>query len=257
MFALLDQRTDCTDVTDLILSFLPIRWLDFNLSAKTRIYRSVRGFGGLLEPTLLFREAVWHDRLTHEDSSIGVKLTAHRRLGDPSYREENGRPIPSRGWLLVQIFSLVKLPSHALCNSGITRLLENKAEEITDHEIEYLVAHLSSFWLPRLSAYFQDAASTAVAHTGLGEVLGEILCATTSNPSLDGIFLDTVQWVCSTLETDSDRRFHKLVLEPFRISFEEIHIKLAARTWEIDKDDLEDLETLRRSFREHVFNRNF
>jgi len=259
MFALLDERTHCSDVTDLTLSFLPIRWLDFAGSDRTRVYRSSRGFGGLLEPTLVFRESVWHDRLTHEDTSVGVKLTAHRRLraSPPRGEADNGRPVPTRSSLLVQVFSLVKLPSHALCNSGLTRILQNKGEEASDNEIEYLLSHFSSFWLPHLYSYFQDAPSPTVAHTGLGEVLGEILCGTTFMPRLDVIFVDTVKWICSTLESDSERRFRKLVLEPFRSSFERIFIKLEAKEWPVSPNTQEALTLLRRSFREHLFNRSF
>jgi len=257
MFVTLDERTNCVDVTDLILSFLPIRWVDFTIRSKNRIYRTTRGFGGLVEPTMVFRDSVWHDRLTHEDSSFGVKLTAHRRLGNNVDGEE-GRPVPSRGQLLVQIFSLVKLPSHALCNSGLTRILENNGEEVSENEIAYLTSHLVNIWLPRLYEHFQEASAHSVAHTGLGEVIGEILCGTILNPAFDAVFIDAVTWVSSTLETDSGRRFHQLVLEPFRISFEQIFVKLEARTWEIDKNkNIEALETLRRSFREQVFNLNF
>ena len=253
MFSLLDAIFNCEVITDLILGFVPLRLLHYEAHDTKRIYRKVRGFAGLHEPMRLFKHSVWLDRITHPDSSDGVRLHGLRilQLDGGERIEALGRPVPTRSDLLLQIFEALHMPSHALCNRGIRSLLSEE-DEIENEEIGYLLDHFGNTWLPRFSEYFREGTVNSMARTGLGDMIGLLISAICVRPEFAALFLPSVEWIVYNLDHDSGHRFKKLVFTPYAQKFEQVFIKL-----ESADEPRENREHLRVKLRKYLFSYDF
>ncbi len=230
MFSALDIKTKCRDISDHILAFLPLRFLEYESTDLLRIYRPVRGFAGHFEPTFAFRQSVWEDRLSQNDASPGTKLHALRFLRKDEVASW-GRPRVRRADVLVSIFEAVRLPSHALCNKALLRLIRGHPEDMLETERSYLALHFCSELLPSLHRHFQEGTRSTTALSGLGDLYGEIICAVCLCDHFKSQVVETVSWVLRSLDQDEDKKFRKLVLLPFSPQFEKLFVKLESSQW--------------------------
>ncbi len=223
MFALLDTITEVEVVSDLILSFLPLRFIDYTNDDISRLYRSVRGVGGLVVPRLVFTQTVWADRLSNWDSPNGIKLYALRVLGESeeAASEEEGRPSPGRPAILNDILISIQQPSHSLCNSAMRKLILSKQGTITDQEYDYLNNHFCSPLLNIFYTYLENGDHFEITQSGIGEFLAQLIHTVGTDDKCAGILEDLIGWVVEKLDGDTDT-FKKYILDSHEEKFKEL-----------------------------------
>ena len=204
MFALLDSKTGITIISDLILSFLPLRFIDYTNNDVSRIYRKTLGIGGLYEPFLIFSETVWADRLCNPDSPNGIRLYALRVLGDREEMKTIGRHFPSRKEVFCDILTHIQHPSHSLCNSAIRKLISEKQEDVSDQEYEYLNNHFCGQLLNMFYHYLEQGDSSEIAQSGVGDFLGQLIDTVGKDERCREIREDIIEWIVSKLIEDGN-----------------------------------------------------
>ncbi len=229
MFALLDSKTGITIISDLILSFLPLRFVDYTTDDISRIYRNTSGIGGLSEPFLIFSETVWADRLCNPDSPNGIRLHALRVLGDPEKPETIGRPFPNRQAIFCDILTNIQHPSHSLCNSAIRKLISAKQENVTDQEYEYLNNHFCGQLLNNFYSYLNGSDTYEIIQSGIGDFLAHLIDMVGKNDRCSEIRVDLVEWIVSKLDEDRNI-FTKFIFSPNYEKFENIFSNLDPNT---------------------------
>jgi len=211
MFALLDTITGIKVISDLILSYLPLRFIDYTNDDVSRIYRSSRGFGGLVDPRRVFSQIVWDDRLCNPDSHNGIRLYALRILGETGEDLSEGRPFPGRATILNDILIILQHPSHSLCNSAIRKLLLSKQEDITDQEYEYLNNHFCSQLLNIFYGYLERREYFEITQSGVGEFLAQLIHTVGRDDRCTDIVEDLIVWIVERLGEDTNI-FKKYIL---------------------------------------------
>lgn len=211
MFALLDTITGIKVISDLILSYLPLRFIDYTNDDVSRIYRSSRGFGGLVDPRRVFSQIVWDDRLCNPDSHNGIRLYALRILGETEENLNEGRPFPGRDTILNDILIILQHPSHSLCNSAIRKLLLSKQEDITDQEYEYLNNHFCSQLLNIFYGYLERRGYFEITQSGVGEFLAQLIHTVGRDDRCTDIVEDLIVWIVERLGEDTNI-FKKYIL---------------------------------------------
>ena len=231
MFTLLDSKIGITIITDLILSFLPLRFIDYTTGDVSRIYRNTLGIGGLSEPYLIFSETVWADRLCNPDSPNGIRLYALRVLRETEGSETIGRPFPSQQAIFCDILTNLQHPSHSLCNSAIRKLISAKQEDVTDQEYEYLNNHFCGQLLNIFYVYVEQADSSEILQSGVGYFLAHLLKTVGENDQCREIRGDLVEWIVSKLDEDGNT-FNKFIFSPNYEKFKNIFSILNPNTIE-------------------------
>ncbi len=220
MFALLDAITEVEVVSDLILSFLPLRFIDYTNDDVSRIYRSVRGVGGLAVPRLVFTQTVWADRLSNWDSPNGIKLYALRVLerSEEAASDEEGRPFPGRPAILNDILSSIQQPSHSLCNSAMRKLILSRRGTVTEQEYDYLNDHFCSALLNIFYTHLENGEYFEITQSGIGEFLAQLIHTVGTDDKCAGILEGIIGWVVEKLERDTGT-FKKYILDSHEEKF--------------------------------------
>ena len=241
MFALLDTITEVEVVSDLILSFLPLRFIDYTNDDISRLYRSVRGVGGLVVPRLVFTQTVWADRLSNWDSPNGIKLYALRVLGESeeAASEEEGRPSPGRPAILNDILISIQQPSHSLCNSAMRKLILSKQGTITDQEYDYLNNHFCSPLLNIFYTYLENGDHFEITQSGIGEFLAQLIYAVGRDERCTDVIEGLLSWIVEKIGEDTGT-FKQYVVAPNVKKFKDV-----LNTAEIISDNSEAIETIR------------
>ncbi len=235
MFTILDSKTGINIITDLILSFLPLRFIDYTTDDISRIYRNTLGIGGLSEPYLIFSETVWAARLCNPDSSNGIRLYALRVLGEPT-GSTIGRPFPNQQEIFCNILTHIQHPSHSLCNSAIRKLISEKQEDVSDQEYEYLNNHFCGQLLNMFYVYVEQVDSSELLQSGVGDFLAHLLNTVGENGRCREIRGDLVEWIVSKLN-ENGKTFNKFIFSPNYEKFKKIFSILDPNT--IDPELLE------------------
>ena len=199
MFALLDSLTGIKIISDLILSYLPLRFIDYTTEDLSRIYRITRGFGGLSQPFRTFSKTVWFDRLCNPDSRNGIRLYALQVLGEVDSDLGTGRPFPSRNSILVDILITIQQPSHSLCNSAIRKIILTKPEDVSDQEYEYLNNHFCSQLLNIFYTYLEGDDYYEITRSGIGEFLAQLIYNIGKDDRCREIREDLIEWIVGKL----------------------------------------------------------
>ena len=241
MFALLDSITGIKIISDLILSYLPLRFIDYTTKDLSRIYRTTRGFGGLFNPFRPFSETVWFDRLCNPDSHNGIRLHALKVLGDLGGDLGIGRPFPSRTSILVDILIIIQQPSHSLCNTAIRKIILLKPEDVTDQEYEYLNNHFCSQLLNIFYSFLGEEYDE-ITRSGIGEFLAQLIYTVGKDDRCREIREDLIEWIVYKLN-ENGNTFTKFIFTPNYEKFKNIFSALDPHT--IDPE-------LREKFRLHL-----
>ena len=204
MFALLDSITDIKIISDLILSYLPLRFIDYTNEDLSRIYRITRGFGGLSQPARIFSETVWFDRLCNPDSPNGIRLHAIEVLGELEENGRTGRPVPDRPFVVVDILFNIQHPSHSLCNAALRKIILSKQEDVTDQEYEYLNNHFCSQLLNIFYSFLEDGNDYEIAQSGIGEFIAHLIYTVGEDDQCKEIKEDLIAWIVSKLNEDGN-----------------------------------------------------
>ena len=221
MFALLDSLTGIKIISDLILSYLPLRFIDYTTEDLSRIYRITRGFGGLSKPFRTFSETVWFDRLSNPDSHNGIRLHALQILGELEGDLGTGRPLPNRTSILVNILITIQQPSHSLCNSAMRKIVLSKPGDVTDQEYEYLNDHFCSQLLNIFYSYLEGMEYYEITQSGIGEFLAQLIYTVGKDDRCREIREDLIEWIVGKL-SENGNTFTKFVFEPNHEKFKNI-----------------------------------
>lgn len=221
MFALLDTITEIKVISDLILSYLPLRFIDYTNADVSRIYQTTRGFGGLVNPRRVFDQTVWVDRLCNPDSHNGIRLYALGVLGETKEDLSEGRPFPGRAAIFNNILTVIQHPSHSLCNSAIRKLISSKQGDITDQEYEYLNNHFCSQLLNIFYEYLERREYFEITQSGVGEFLGHLIPTVGGDDRCTGIVEDILAWIVEKLGEDTNT-FKKYILSSNLKKFKEL-----------------------------------
>jgi hypothetical protein len=224
MFALLDTRIGVKVLSDLILSYLPLRFIDYTNDDVPRLYQSTRGIGGLVTPRRVFTQTVWADRLSSPDSPNGIKLYALRVLGEAKEDMEGGRPFPKRTTIYTDILTSIQHPSHSLCNSAIRKLISSNQENITNQEYEYLNNHFCFQLLNIFYEHLERKECFEITQSGVGEFLAHLIHTVGGDDQCTEVVGDLIGWIVEKLGEDTGT-FRKYVLVSNEGKFKElIHI---------------------------------
>ena len=237
MFSLLDSKTDVKIVTDLILSFLPLRFIDYTSDDVLRIYRRLSEAGGP-EPCLCFRETVWADRLCNPDSSNGLRLRALNFLEETKETDIMGRPFPTQSTILCDILTSIQHPSHSLCNSAIRKLISEQQDVVSGQEYDYLNDHFCSQLLNNFYGYLDQADPSQITHSGIGYFLAHILDLVGKNDRCSEIRECILEWIMSKFAEDDDT-FTKFVFSPHLSKFKNIHNRINPNSHSLDPELVE------------------
>ena len=241
MFALLDSITDIKIISDLILSYLPLRFIDYTNEDLSRIYRITRGFGGLTKPVRIFSETVWFNRLCNPDTHNGIRLYALQVLGELEGNLDTGRPFPSRISILIDILITIQHPSHSLCNSAIRKIILSKPEDVSDQEYEYLNNHFCSQLLNIFYSFLGEEYDE-ITRSGIGEFLAQLIYTVGKDDRCREIREDLIEWIVYKLN-ENGNTFTKFIFTPNYEKFKNIFSALDPNT--IDPE-------LREKFRLHL-----
>ena len=221
MFALLDTRTGIKVLSDLILSYLPLRFIDYTNDDVSRLYQSTRGIGGLVNPRRVFTQTVWADRLCNPDSHNGIRLYALRVLGEMKEDVSEGRPFPRRAVIFNDILTSIQHPSHSLCNGAIRKLISSKQENVTDQEYEYLNNHFCSQLLNIFYEYLERREYFEITQSGIGEFLAHLMHTVGKNDRCTEIVENLIDWIVERLGEDTGT-FRKYILVSNEEKFKEL-----------------------------------
>lgn len=157
MFDILDL-TFPEEITDLILSYCPLKDLYLTEPHVSRVYRPIKNPNGYRKPTYMFLNSVNEDRLNSIDIPNGVKLSC---TDDYDVRQK----------LFIEIINETISNSHAVCKAGLKALLRN--DNLTPQMYQYLIMH----FLTQLTEIFFTALKYRVEglRNGVGCVYANLL----------------------------------------------------------------------------------